>query len=173
MDSIDLLFTEEKANEISQKVLNSVLASITEKINGEFRNETESFLYENYMNASDKIKGDLIKELADLFVKDPLQYKYKAIRDRIFEENREVIVNQLTEGAIYDMLNNIFWQNTQVTAPFHWKWKEGVVDIILKNWDTLKDDERIINSFGREISTLKRKITQLESQVLSLQETED
>jgi len=165
MTTLNKLFTEEDAVVISEKVLASTRDKIKEQIANKVYEEVEGFLYEMYQNNKSKIHGELIAEISEQYISDPTNYKFKSLRDKIWAENKPEIVASLTNGAITEAMENILYEYTHRDYMFSWKWKDGIVKLVLSNWDKFKDDERITQGFGREIENLKSQISSLQNKL--------
>lgn len=169
METLNKVFTEEQVAEVSDKILKATLGKLTDELNHKFYNEMGNFIYEHYSNASDEIHRQLIKEITEEFVKEPKNYKFAELRKKLFNENKELLVKTLTDEAIEKSVEDVIQNYTHRDYNFHWQWKEAIVRIVLANWNTLKEDERIKNSFGREIDNLKRQIQRLQEQLQAVQ----
>lgn len=159
------LFTEKQVEELGEKVLADVRDKVKEQIGDAIYSHLGSFLYEHYTNMGDKIKGELIKEITEQYIKNPKDYNYKDLRRKIWEENKNEIVKTLTDEAIKDSVENVIMEYTHRDYFFSWQWKDNIVKIILKNWDKFKDDERIKAQFGRELENRQSYINSLEQQL--------
>lgn len=165
MKTLNKIFTEEQVKELGEKVLADVRDKVKEQIGDAIYLHLGSFLYEHYTNMRDKIKGELIKEITEQYVKNPKDYVYKDLRRKIWEENKSEIVKTLTDEAIKDGVENVIMEYTHRDYYFNWQWKDNIVRIILKNWDKFKDDERIKAQFGRELENRQSYINSLEQQL--------
>lgn len=170
MDALKNVFTEEQVTEVSDKILKLTLGKITNELNGTFYNEMASFLYEHYTNASGDIHKQLIKEIADQFIKEPKNHKFTELRKKLFIENKEHIITPLTDDFIEKNVESVILNHVCTEDyMFNWQWRDAVVKIVLANWDKFKDNERIQNSFGREIDSLKSQIQRLKQQLQEIQ----
>lgn len=159
------LFNEKQAEELANKVLVSVKEKIKEQIADEFYNNLSGYLYEHYDNVKDKINGELIQAITEEYVKNPSEYKFADLRRKMFDENKDVLVKTLTDEAIKNSVENVMLEYTHRDYHFSWKWKDGIVKFILKNWDNFKDDERINEAFGRELDNRQNYIDSLKKQL--------
>lgn len=169
METLNKVFTEEQVAEVSDKILKATLGKLTDELNHKFYNEMGNFIYEHYSNASDEIHRQLIKEITEEFVKEPKNYKFAELRKKLFNENKELLVKTLTNEAIEKSVEDVIQNYTHRDYHFHWQWKEAIVRIVLSNWNTLKEDDRIKNSFGSEIDNLKGQIQRLQEQLQAVQ----
>ncbi len=160
-----MVFTEEQAETQAGKVLDKIRDKIKSQIGDAFYQEYSAYLYEHYMNHKDKIINELIVEITDQFVNEPTNYKYVALRKRLYQENKEVIDATLTKDVIEEGIKNILFGFVNNSFPFDWKWKDGIVKFIVDNWDNFKDDDRIKQAFGLVIDRLKSRIDYLEKQL--------
>ena len=166
------MINEKDAEQLADKVILSVKDKIKEDIADKIYNELSGYLYEHYQNVKDKIDNELIKAITEQYVKDPSFYKFKDLRRKMFDENKDVLVKTLTDEAIKDSVENVIMEYTHRNYHFNWQWKDGIVKIILKNWDSFKDDERIKEAFGREldnrqgyIDNLKQQLTEIKNSI--------
>jgi hypothetical protein len=142
METLNEVFTEKQVDEVSDKILKSTIEKVKSELSDKFYNEMSNFIYEHYSNASDTIHENLIKEITEEFVTEPNNYKFLKLRQKLFNENKEVLTKLLTDEAIEKTLENIIWQHTNKEYHFNWKWTEALVRIIGENWHKFKDDER-------------------------------
>ena len=150
---------------MGDKVLADVRDKVKEQIGDAIYSHLGSFLYEHYTNMREKIKGELIEEITEQYVKNQKDYAYKDLRRKIWEENKEEIVKNLTDEAIKDSVENVIMEYTHRNYHFNWDWKDNIVRIILQNWDKFKDDERIKQAFGRELDNKQSYINSLKQQL--------
>jgi hypothetical protein len=168
METLDKILTEEQATEVAKKILSKTCKKLIDEINSVFYSETESYLYEIYTNLKSKIETELIDDVTERFIKDPMHYKYYELRKKIFNENKEEILKPLTDDAIIQTMENILLQYTHRENYFNWQWKDGIVKLILENWDKFKDDERINENFGRKLKQLQDQNMKLTNQLNEL-----
>lgn len=165
MDTLNKIYTETQAVDLAEKVLTVTKEKIKEQIANEFYKETEGWLYEMYVNNKDKIFNELVSEITEQYVKEPHLYKFINLRAKMWEENKDELSKTLTLEAITHDMENILLQYTHRDYHFNWQWKDGIVRIILANWDKFKDDERVLQGFGREIENLKSQISSLQTRL--------
>ena len=165
METLNELFTEKQVDEVSNKILKSTIEKIKSELSDKFYNEMNSFIYEHYSNASDEIHEKLIKEITDEFISDPKNYKFLKLRQKLFNENKELLTAIITDEAIEKSVENVIWQHTDKNYHFNWKWTDAIVRIIGENWHKFKDDERVNNGLLRQIEQLKSQIRSLQEQL--------
>lgn len=165
MEALNKIFTEQDINEVSQKILVKSIAKIKEEIGTNFYHELDSWIYEHYDNAKDKIEKELIAEIVEGFVEDPMLSKYAKLRQKLFSENKELLTKTLTDEVIQKSVEAVIWGHTNIEYQFNWKWKDAVVTIILENLDKFKDDERINDGLIRQINILKSQIVKLQKHI--------
>lgn len=171
MKSLDLIFTEETAVGVAEKILSATRDKIKEQIANKLYEETEGWLHETYSNYKDKVVKELIGEITEQYVSNPSDYKFNGLRRKIWEENKDEIMKSLTDEAITEGMENVLQQYTHRDYLFNWKWKDGIVNVILSNWDKFKDDERVAQQFGREIDRLKSNIQSLQNKISEIENT--
>ena len=165
METLNEVFSEKQVDEVSDKILKSTIEKIKSELSDKFYNEMNSFIYEHYSNASDEIHEKLIKEITDEFISDPKNYKFLKLRQKLFNENKELLTAIITDEAIEKSVENVIWQHTDKSYHFNWKWTDAIVRIIGENWHKFKDDERVNNGLLRQIEQLKSQISSLQEQL--------
>jgi hypothetical protein len=169
MENLNKLFTEQEVEIVSEKILTATKDKIKEQISEAFYKETSDYLYQHYDNFKDGLKSSLIKEITEQYVNEPANYQFRELRNKLFAENKEEILKSLTDHAIFETVESILLEYTHKKQMFSWKWNESIAKIILNNWETFKDDERIQMTFGREIDNLKRQIRFLQEKINDVQ----
>jgi len=170
METLRLLYDENEVDRIAQKVLDATKEKINDQITDKIYDSLSDYLYEHYQNNKDKIMDELIREISDDYITNPDNYKFRELRTKIFHEHKLEILESLTDQAITVSMENILCEYTHRDYTFNWKWKDGIVALILKDWDLFKDDERINYQFGREIDRLKSRIISLEEKLRTVSE---
>jgi len=169
METPNEVFTEKQVDEVSDKILKSTIEKIKSELSDKFYNEMNSFIYEHYSNASDEIHEKLIKEITDEFILDPKNYKFLKLRQKLFNENKDLLATIITDEAIEKSVENVIWQHTDKSYHFNWKWTDAIVRIIGENWHKFKDDERVNSGFLRQIEQLKSQISYLQEKLNDVQ----
>jgi hypothetical protein len=165
MESLNKLFTEEQVNHASTKVLKASITKITDELQGKFSEEIESWIYEHYLNSKSKIENELIKEITEEFIKNPMQYKFGKLREKLFLDNKELLTKTLTDEAIMLSVENVIENYTHRNYQFSWRWIDAILEIIAKNWHKFRDDERVNNGLLRKIEMLKSNINDLKQSI--------
>jgi len=165
METLNKLFTEQDVENVSEKILSSTKQKIKDQIADTFYEEMSDCLFEHYNNFKDGMKADLLKEITDQYVSDPVNYQFREFRNKLFAENKDVILKSLTDQAIFETVESIILEYTHKQQTFGWMWNEAIAKIVLANWGKFKDDERIQMSFGREIDNLKGQIQRLQERL--------
>lgn len=169
MENLNKVFTEQQVNDISSKVLKTSIAKITDELQGKFSQEMESWIYEHYLNVKNKIEKELIRDITEEFVQDPMQYKFAKLREKLFLENKELLVKTLTDEAIMLSVENVLEKYTHRNHQFDWKWKDAILKFISENWHKFKDDERVNSGLIRDIDMLKSQINILKMKINELE----
>lgn len=169
METLNEVFTEKQVDEVSDKILKSTIEKIKSELSDKFYNEMSSFIYEHYNNALDTIHENLIKEITEEFVTEPKNYKFLKLRQKLFNENKEVLTKLLTDEAIERTVETVIFQYTDKGYFFHWEWTDAIVRIIIENWHKFKDDERVNNGLLRQINQLKSQISHLQEKLNDIQ----
>jgi len=165
MESLNKVFTEEQVNEVSTKILKASIAKITDELQGKFNQELEIFIYEHYLNSKSQIEGNLIAEIVEEFIKNPMQFKFVKLREKLFLENKEFLITTLTDESIMINVENVIKNYTHKDHYFNWQWKDGIIRIIGENWHRFKDDERVNNGLLRQIENLKSQVNNLQQKL--------
>jgi hypothetical protein len=165
MESLNKVFTEEQINDASTKILKASITKITDELQGKFSDEMESWIYEHYLNSKSKIENELIREITEEFIQNPMQYKFAKLRKKLFLDNKEVLTKTLTDEAIMLSVENVIEIYTHRNYQFEWRWKDAIVEIIGKNWHKFKDDERVNNGLLRKIENLKSQVNSLQQKL--------
>lgn len=165
MESLNKLFTETQINDASTKILKASITKITDELQGVFTQEMESLIYEHYINSKLKIESELIKEITEEFIQNPMQYKFSKLREKLFLENKEMLTKTLTDEAIMLSVENVIENYTHRNYQFDWRWKDAIVKIIGENWHKFIDDERINNVLLRQIENLKSQVNSLQQKL--------
>jgi len=159
------LFDEKTVIELGDKILKELAVRIKKEIGDKFYNEYEQYLYEIYDNATDEIKNRLIRKMADKFIENPNEYKYEDLRKKLWEENKEKLTKTLTDEAIQKNLETIILEFTNKKHHFDWHWLDGIVNVIMNNWDRFKNNKRIEYNIQREITRLKDQVKYLKKEL--------
>lgn len=165
MKKLDKIFTEEQVEEVSNKILETAVKELKDVLPDKFYNEMSSFLYEHYTNASNDIHKELIEEIVEEFIKDPKDYKFLKLRQKLFNENKKLLISTLTDEAIEKSVRTVMLEYTDKNYYFSWKWRDAIIRLITENWHELKKDKRINNGLLREIDNLHLKIKRLREEI--------
>jgi hypothetical protein len=169
METLNEVFTEKQVDEVSDKILKSTIEKIKTELSDQFYNEMSNYIYEHYSNASDAIHKNIVKEITEEFVTEPKKYKFLKLRQKLFNENKDMLISVLTEEAIKKSIETAIWEHTDKSYHFNWKWIDAIVRIIGENWHKFKDDERINNGLLRQIEQLKLQISHLQEKLNDVQ----
>ena len=164
------VFKEEDVTKVAELILSGVQDKIKEQISDAFYEETSSYLYEHYTNNKDKIEGELIASIAETYVKDPTNYKFNKLREKMFEENKGTLTRALTEEAIKEDIQNVIKQYTHRDYHFSWQWHDGIAQFIKNNWKLFEGNKRIEESFTRTLKQQEATIERLEEQLREIGE---
>ena len=170
MKTLNSVFTERQVEEVSDKILKSTVEKFKSELADKFYDEMNGFLYEHYDNVSNDIHGKLIDEITEEFISNPKDYRFLKLRQKLFNENKEMLVSILTDEAIKKSVDKVIWEYTDKSYCFNWKWLDTIIKIISENWDQFKDDERVNYGLLREISQLKSQVNYLKEKINSLRE---
>ena len=165
MESLNKVFTEEQVNDASTKILKASITKITDELQGKFSDEMESWIYEHYLNSKSKIESELIRDITEEFIQNPMQYKFAKLREKLFLENKDLLTKTLTDEAIMLSVENVIENYTHRNYQFEWCWKDAIVKIIVENWHKFKDDERVNNGLLRQIENLKSQVNSLQQKL--------
>jgi len=149
--ALDKIFTEEQVQELSKRVIDHVDKKLKDEVLYSLYNELDSYLWQHYENHKEKVEATLIDEITDRFKSDPDSYKYKDLRKRLWEENKEALTKKLTDEAIQECVENVILDYTHREYHFNHMWLDGIAKVIFNNWDRFKEDARIQAYFGRKM----------------------
>lgn len=169
-NTLNTLFTEEQVEDVSRKILKRTVDKLTNELSTSFYNEMESFLYEHYQNNYDKIHKKLVEEITEEFIKDPKGYKFAKLREKLFNENKEILIKTLTDEAIEKSVEDVIERYTHRDYTFYWRWKDAIIRIIGDNWHKFKDDERVNSRLLRQIDQLKDQVNKLKEKLQNIPE---
>lgn len=161
MEELKQIFGE-KHEEVASKIFESLIDKLKDSLSGEFYKEMQDYMYQHYENHQDRIRKKLIEELCDKYIEDPAAQQFRELRAKIFYENRDEIIASLTDDAIRANMSAILFDSVSHKNLFSWQWKDAIVDLVKKNWNLFKDDERVDGALLREIGSLKRQIEDLQ-----------
>jgi len=163
METLKKVFTEADVEIGAERVLTAAIYKITETLSGSFYHEMESYLHEFYINAKDKIHEELIKEISDEYISNPADYKFDVLRKKMFLENKDLLVETLTDAAISENVNAVIWRHLGSEYHFSWKWKDAIAAFAVENYAKLKDDDRIKCEMIKRIERSENTIKHLEA----------
>ena len=165
METLKQIITQEQSEMVAGKIINKTIEDIKDKLSNEFYTQMQDCLYEHYENFKNGIHAELLAEITEEYIKDPASYKFRALRDKIFTEHKDEILNSLTDQSIQNSLEKIILDYTHKNYSFAWQWKEGIAKFILSHWHELKDDERINSVLLRQIENLKSQVDYLNQKI--------
>lgn len=165
MENLKEIFTEQEVIEVSEKILSKTIDRIKNEIEGKFYNEMKDFLYQHYDNISDDVHKKLIQEISDEFISDPNNYKFVSLRRKMFDENKDLMIDILTDEFIKNKMEDVFWQRFNNDNFFKFKWVEGIVKLISENYNEIIKDESINSALLKEIKNLKEKNIYLQNKI--------
>lgn len=157
--------TEELVSEITDKFINEVGLKLRKILIDDSFQEIRDCIDQIYQNAIDAKEQEYIDKISCKFIEKPNSYKFRKLRDILFDENKEIIIKHLNDHAIEETVESIILKNVDVKNYFNWQWKDSIVNIILENFETIKDDDRIQTNFIKEIKNKDNEIRRLQSKV--------
>lgn len=168
MENLDKVFIEQDVVDVSNKILSKTIEEIKNELSNSFYDEMGSYLYEQYDNVKDKIKKELIQELADEFVKDPTNYKYSAIRKKLFEENKELLTAAVSKELMEKGISDVVWGYLSEGNMFNWRWAEYVARFIKENIFDLVGNSYVGDKLLLQIRSQQQTINYLNQRVSDL-----
>lgn len=156
---------EEQVNALAGGVLKKLKDGLVEQVADEFYTQMSCYLYDHYTSHKDKVFDGVLAEVVDKYRTEPRGGKFAELRKRMFEDNKETLTATLTDEAIMKSLEKALMEYTHRDYHFNWQWKEGIVKVILQNWDSFKDDPRINDAFGRALQRKDERIKYLEEKL--------
>ena len=159
------LFKESEVESFVKLFANKTTEKLKENLLDSFYSEVQDYLYQHYDNIKAKIQGELIGEITEEYIKNPTDYKFKKLREKMFLENKDTLTKVLTDEAIFESVENVIEQYTHRNYHFEWRWKDGIARFILENFDLFKNDERVNSWIGRQLENKDNRIKYLESKI--------
>lgn len=159
------IFNEEDINKVVEVFTKKTIDKLKEDLLDDIYKAISEYLYEHYRNNKDKIEEELINSICEEYVKNPLEYKYSKLREKIFNEHKEELSKVLTNEGIEKSVEDVMMKYTTRNYHFSWKWKDEIVRFILEHWNDFKNDERINQGLLREIENKKVYINSLKERL--------
>ena len=163
------MYSEKDVELLAKKTLEKITESVKSDIADKFYNEMSDYLYEHYLNIDDRVKDDLINQISDNFIQNPKEYKYKKLRDKLFEDNKEMLISLLTDEAIFNCVETVIQNYSHKSFSFSWQWHDAIAKIIIKNVDSFLDIERVQDMFARELNQKNNRIESLERRLSEIE----
>jgi hypothetical protein len=174
MESLNKIFTENDVNSLADAVLKKSVEKVSDELATNFTSEMADCIYQHYQEVRARIESELIKEITEEFVSNPMQYKFSKLREKLFLENKDLLIKTLTDEAIFKSVEDVIENYTHRNYQFQWRWKEAIVKIVFENWSKFEDDQIVNNQLLREIKRLKSQIATLNQKLAdSLINTEE
>jgi uncharacterized membrane protein YheB (UPF0754 family) len=151
---LEEVMSEEKYIEIASNILEKVKKKIDSELTETWYQEMQCYLYDQYSNVANNIEDKLIDKIAGSYLKEPESYKFKQIRQKMFEDNKEKLTSIITDDMVKEHLENVFLEYTNEHYYFNWQWLGGIVKTICKNWELFEHNKRINE---RIVCEIKRK----------------
>lgn len=162
-------FPPEKIQEIATEIVQTATSKHEDAVMN-FYNNMENYLYEIYGNFEDSVKTKLAREMAELFIKDPKNYKFRDLREKLFIENKETLTSILIEEEVEKEVERVILKHTHKEAYWPTRWGEHIVKCISEKAQHFADNEIIQNAFLQENNRLKSQIKFLESRIRELED---
>lgn len=167
------VFVEEDVNKMVDKFAKESAEKLKDILCDKFYADVNNYLYEHYSNNKEKIENDLIRSITEEYIKDPKQYKFSSLREKMFKENKEEIVKTLSDEAIQKSVEDVIEKYTHRDYHFEWRWKDGIAKFILDNFEKFKDDKRVDDWIGRELESKENRIKWLEEKLREVSDVLD
>ena len=165
------IYEEEQINKFAEDFSKKTVDKLKSDLLDDVYTDVQSYIYEHYKNFKDKIEADLITSICEEYTKDPKQYKFAKLRQKMFNENKKALTQILTDEAIEKSVEDVIKQYTHRDYHFAWRWEDGIAKIILKHIDKFAKNERIQASFKRENDRLKQTNKYLQQQLDEIRNT--
>lgn len=165
MHALNELITEEKAEQVAGKILEATKDKITDLITESYYREMKYYLHEHYDNFKSEIEAKLIKEIAESYIKNPKDYKYKDLRVKLFQENQDLIVSTITDEVISQNVDNLIYGYMQGEYYMKYQWFEKICSFIIANWDKFKDIPQMQSAYSNKIRQLEQQNSYLRAKI--------
>lgn len=169
MNTLNELITEEKAEQVAGKILEVTKGKIADLITESYYREMKNWLYEHYDNFKSEIEAKLIKEIAESYIKNPKDYKYKDLRVKLFQENQDLVVSTITDEVIKSNVENLF--DGYLNGEYYLKrqWLEKVCGFIISNWTQFKDIPEMESVYSNKVRQLEEQNAYLRAKIERLE----
>jgi hypothetical protein len=160
-----LLLDEQAVTDFSIKTANKFIAEFVKAVPSAFNDELEGWVYERAINCEDKVREHYIDLICDKFIKNPSDYDYRGLRDKLFEENQDTISKAVSEDMTQRFMFSYLWYNVLPDESFRQGYVNGIIRCIKDNWDSFKDSPLIQSSLINENLKLKQEVDSLRDRV--------
>lgn len=161
----ELTIEKDEAKVLAEKVLTELTKKIKADIGDAFYTEMEGYLFEHYENHKEKVENHLIEQITEKYVSEPGKYKFRSLREKIFNENKEVILASITDAVAEEAVTNVMLNHTSKRYYLDWRWQEAVADFINKHPERFVGNERFDQKMLRNIQRQKEQIEYLQNKV--------
>lgn len=159
------IYKEEEVSRLANEIAKESSEKLKDILLDKFYEDISSYLYQHYQNNKQNVEGELIQSICEEYVKNPKDYKFANLREKMFLENKEEMIKTLTDEAIYKSVEDVIQKYTSRNYRFEWKWKDGIARFILENFSQFKDDERVNDWIGHRIKMKNDRINWLEEKL--------
>ena len=164
------IYNEQEIEKLAENFAKKTTDKLKSDLLDDFYQNIQDYLHEHYNNFKDKVEGDLISSICGTYKKDPKDYKFASLRQKMFNENKEELTKILNDEAIEKSVEDVIKQYTSRDYHFNWKWEDGIARIILKHIDKFSSNKRTQQTFKRENDRLKDKIKNLEAKIEDIED---
>lgn len=173
MTILNKILQEEQVLEVADKILKTSIEKIKNDLSTNFYNEMSSYLFEHYDNTKDSIHKQLIDEITEEFITDPKSYKFYKLREKLFNENKDFLIQILTDEQIQKTIDSIILGYFSKENHFKRNHINGIIRTINNNWEEFKKDNMFNDSLIEEIDKLKKENLSLKQKLTETSNEED
>ncbi|MCK9597787.1 MAG: hypothetical protein M0R06_02025 [Sphaerochaeta sp.] len=151
-----------------EKFGNEVLLNIKDKIDNiadDFYSKYQSYLYEHYDNFKASLEEKLIRQICETYVTNPYDYKYLALRDKLWFEHKNEIISGITEEKIKETIDIILNKYTHRVVAFPHCWDANIARFISEHLDLFKKNDDFNSAFGNLIHQKDDEIKYLNDKI--------
>lgn len=174
-EQVKSIATEEQITELGKKILDKMLEEHLEKLNGNFYDVLQEYLYEHHMNFKDSIIDEVFNLISDKWSKFTWKGDADTVRAKIYEANKQAIDKEITEQVVIQQISKFFggYIGERETTSFrHSDLERKITEWIIQNNNksvfkdlVSKDLTTHIECQDREIQNLRQTIDSIESEI--------
>lgn len=163
-EKMNRIFDNDKVDTFLGKVIANLipeLEQVTKAMWNDFYSEIISYSYEHYNNIEDDVKRRLMRDFVNDYAKDPDNGKFKDIRESLWTEHRDEIMESLLKDGIEEELRRVFQPSNDYPKYPNFldslsKWVVDNLTTLPINWDSSIHVLSKINEYGINLKRLQQ-----------------